>query len=292
MAKKKTDEQTFDVSEFVDKLETTKLIECYFEDFKYLINAMEFFMSRYPDELNGFNIFEDQFSRVAFVITIDALHNRFETNLLNNSTEHNEKLFNITTIKIQDIEKRLFDNKFITLYNKFKTVRIDFKKSYVKNMVYTPPFFKLVGALTLYNDDPPKGIRYGTLETFYNATLDLFNDAKSRINNLFSLKKLSIIASTQPQPAPPQKETEPIKWNNDVKQLAYLFWKLKKENIIENKNLGMTLSKLFIDKNVKEIKNTIFNKHFSDFEKNNTFPDKAKEIDTCINSIKEFYKKV
>lgn len=88
------------------------------------------------------------------------------------------------------------------------------------------------------------------------------------------------------------KEIEPIKWNNDVKQLAYLFWKLKKENIIENKNLGMTLSKLFIDKELKKIVNTTFNKHFSDFENNNTFPGKANDIDTCINSIKEHYKKV
>lgn len=88
------------------------------------------------------------------------------------------------------------------------------------------------------------------------------------------------------------KDIVPIQWNNNINQLAYLFWKLKKENIIENKNLGLTLSKIFIGKNKTDIKNTILNKHFSDFEKSNAYPEKTKEIDAFVNSIKEFYQNV
>lgn len=119
-----------------------------------------------------------------------------------------------------------------------------------------------------------------------NNDINNYREEVKFLEDAISLKQMQI------KNTPLHKEVEPLKWNNDVKQLAYLFWKLKKENIIENKNLGMTLSKLFIDKNVNEIKNTSFNKHFSDFDNINTFPDKAKDIDTFVTSIKEFHKKV
>lgn len=78
----------------------------------------------------------------------------------------------------------------------------------------------------------------------------------------------------------------PIKWNNDIKELSYIFWKLRKEKIIVSENLGLTLSKIFKDNKSDSIKNTMFNKYLSDFD-GNDFPKKAAPIDNFIQSIKD-----
>ena len=65
-----------------------------------------------------------------------------------------------------------------------------------------------------------------------------------------------------------------ISWRGNKNDLAYLIWKLEKENIISLKNFGITLSNIFVDENDKNIKNTLFNKYISEFN-NNIFPKKS-----------------
>lgn len=77
-----------------------------------------------------------------------------------------------------------------------------------------------------------------------------------------------------------------IQWNNDIKELAYLFYKLKEEKIIKIDNLGATLSKIFTDSDKNAILNTAFNKCISGFNSHN-YPSKASDIDKLIRSIKK-----
>jgi len=206
--------------ELVEKLtkdvETTKLIELCFDNFNWLITSMETFMnsgfgddksyygggfgSRANSYSNRLNAFQDLFQRADFFITVKDLCKRIESDLLKNfkETEYKEILYNIISIKIQDIENRLSNEAFITPYNRLKNEKIAFRKGYFEDMLYTPSFFLLVKSLTMYSDDSIKEgeNRYGTLETLYTVTLDLFNEGKNSINNLFSLKKLNTPSST------------------------------------------------------------------------------------------------
>jgi hypothetical protein len=75
-----------------------------------------------------------------------------------------------------------------------------------------------------------------------------------------------------------------IHWISKTNNLAYFFWKLRKLNLIECRDLGLKLSILFTNKKGEKIKNTMFNKHFSDFQSNNGFPTDASTIEKIINS--------
>jgi len=76
-----------------------------------------------------------------------------------------------------------------------------------------------------------------------------------------------------------------IKWSNDLKELAYLFYSLKERDVIKVNYLGKALSILFTDKDNKPIGNTIFNKYFADFRSGN-YPANATIIDKLINELK------
>ena len=88
-----------------------------------------------------------------------------------------------------------------------------------------------------------------TIETLYNATLNLFNDAKNRINNLFSLKKLNTPALNKElniSPPPPEhKETEPKSFqycnSTQLPQLESIFNLLIKGSYIDVKLNDFTL---------------------------------------------------
>jgi hypothetical protein len=106
------------------------------------------------------------------------------------------------------------------------------------------------------------------------------------IENNISLFKVD--DTTNPMPLKNKSIAIPIEqiiWKNDLKELAYLFWKLREQKIIDIDNLGLTLSKCFTDSNKQEVKNTMFNKYFSEFNQNN-FPKKTIEIDAFIKAIK------
>jgi hypothetical protein len=76
-----------------------------------------------------------------------------------------------------------------------------------------------------------------------------------------------------------------ISWKNEIRILAYIFWKMKQDKIFECENLGSILSKVFVDSKKNKIKNTLFNTEFSKFT-NGTFPKKVSEIDKFVESIK------
>lgn len=78
-----------------------------------------------------------------------------------------------------------------------------------------------------------------------------------------------------------------IKWKGENKNdLAYLFWKLQKEEIISIGKFGKTLSRIFIDENDLPIENTLFNKYSSEFNRNQ-FPANASKIDKLIACLKK-----
>ncbi len=83
------------------------------------------------------------------------------------------------------------------------------------------------------------------------------------------------------------QKIEPIKWNGEnINDLAYLFWKLKEENVISANYPGLTLSEIFLNSENEPIKNTLFNKYFSEFTKTK-FPTNAAEIDKLIAILKK-----
>lgn len=98
-----------------------------------------------------------------------------------------------------------------------------------------------------------------------NTKKEIANDVKSNASNGLQTK---------------------ILWNNDIKELAYIFYCLKNENIIDINNLGATLSKIFADSSKNEIKNDTFNNYFADFRKSD-YPAKAWDIDKLIKAIKK-----
>jgi hypothetical protein len=77
-----------------------------------------------------------------------------------------------------------------------------------------------------------------------------------------------------------------ISWKNEIRILAYLFWKMRQDKIFECENLGSILSKVFVDSKKNKIKNTLFNTEFSKFTNGASFPKKAKDIDNLIELIK------
>jgi hypothetical protein len=77
-----------------------------------------------------------------------------------------------------------------------------------------------------------------------------------------------------------------ISWKIDTRILAYTFWKLEQEKIIEVENIGSLLSKIFVDSKKNKIKNTHFNAEFSKYRNGNSFPKKASDIDVFIEAIK------
>jgi len=77
-----------------------------------------------------------------------------------------------------------------------------------------------------------------------------------------------------------------IIWLGKINNLAYLFWRLRKLDLIESRNLGLTLSLVFTNLAGTNFKNNILNKNFSDFENDNGFPADASTIDIIItNSV-------
>ena len=152
-------------NDYVSTLEITEIIRLYFQNFTYLEMALQDLIG-YPDHIR-LKFFKIHLEKATFFISIDNLYRQLEIQLLKNPVEHNEKLFNVISIKINEIENLLFDELFITKYNNLKTEKINI------------PFTEILLVFNLFTHENI------TIETLYNATLNLFNDAKNRINNLF-----------------------------------------------------------------------------------------------------------
>lgn len=272
------DVKTVDFENHLKTLEITEIIDLYFKTFFHLVYAMR--------GLLGFSLkgFEYNLNNADFIISTETLCKQLENQILKNAIDYNEKLFNIITIKINDIESILLDEEFITDYNRLKTQKIDLHDKYFAQGNPTKLLF-VVEAI-----HPNRG----TLETFHHETLKLFNDGKSRINNLFSLKKLNTPASTQPQRTPPPvKQIEPIKWQKDSVLLAYLINELKTYGFIDETNIWAICEQLFVDKKGTPIKATTFSSMIKNYENNQTTdntkgkPKKHHEISTLIEVIKK-----
>jgi hypothetical protein len=86
------------------------------------------------------------------------------------------------------------------------------------------------------------------------------------------------------------KQRNPIKWNGNINDLAYLFWSLSKAGVVNIDSFGIDLSTMFVDREKKEILNTMFNKYSSEFDKSK-YPANAADIDTLVNILKYNIKK-
>jgi hypothetical protein len=82
----------------------------------------------------------------------------------------------------------------------------------------------------------------------------------------------------------------PIKWNGNLNDLAYLFWSLNRGDVIDIDSFGVNLSSMFVDNENKEISNTLFNKYSSEFN-NKKYPRNAGDIDKLVKVLKPITKK-
>jgi hypothetical protein len=165
--------------------------------------------------------------------SLSDIYKRLETELLNNPIEHNEKLYNIITIDMLEIEYLLFNRQnflenyynfneeaFMKDYLKIKEKKTDLKlpeklsnaelaviKQYYKTRGENPIDLKVSynelssSSKELFLNAQVKPLtdgyfNYGTLETFHKAVLALFNKDKKKINDLFSQRKLNTIITT------------------------------------------------------------------------------------------------
>jgi hypothetical protein len=103
---------------------------------------------------------------------------------------------------------------------------------------------------------------------------------KNIVDRLFTIKELNKI-QVQSTKINSTLIQEPIYWKGDTKRdIAYIFWQLRKMNLIECKSLGLTLSKIFyLDS--EPISNGYFNAEFSKFERGE-YPTNAFELDKIL----------
>lgn len=196
-----------------------------------------------------------------------------------------QKVYNFISEKLKDLESNFKRLRFNPIYPYYKSLLFE-DDTPVSLFLYLDSIGQHydINGNYVYND-------YFTADNLFDTIVKDLGATKQKMDSLFSIKKLNEIIPQQPQPiAPteqPQKQIEPIKWNGKKKNdLAYLFWKLQKENIISLDDFGLTLSKIFIDSAGNPIKNTLFNKYTSEFNKNQ-FPANANEIDALITILKK-----
>ncbi len=95
---------------------------------------------------------------------------------------------------------------------------------------------------------------------------------------------LSILPTIEKQPV---KDVDKLQWKKKVSLLVYLFHLLETEKIIQGENLGVNLSKIFLDKDYKEIQNTTINEYMHRFRNLDTKAQGRALIEKIIEAIKE-----
>ncbi len=85
---------------------------------------------------------------------------------------------------------------------------------------------------------------------------------------------------------------EKMKWNKKTPLLAYLFWSLKKEKLLDSDRLASNLSKLFLDSKYQNISNDTLNTYFNRLETTSTKPNDKKQIDEIIATLKTIAEKL
>lgn len=114
---------------------------------------------------------------------------------------------------------------------------------------------------------------------YCNDYLHELNSAgEEKLNN--QIKEESYTGSTSILKTKKKK----IKLNIEINNVAYLFYKLRENHLIESNFLGKALSETFINDEGKEIGNDLFNKYFKEFNEKN-YPSKANQIENFIKSI-------
>ncbi len=182
------------------------------------------------------------------------------------------KLKNNKTIENRRYNKKVIDTKDKTklteLANKIINHNPDNKDERVRNQILEGEIDKA----NEYQNYFPNYKSDREERKYYNMLQDWKEFLEEEIN-----QKQQNSAKIQPK----------VKWNGKNKNdLAYLFWKLQKENIISVNDFGLTLSKIFNDNEGKPIKNNLFNKYSSEFNKNQ-FPANAADIDQLIQFLKK-----
>jgi hypothetical protein len=113
-------------------------------------------------------------------------------------------------------------------------------------------------------------------------------DWSIELNEISNISNSTINISDNPNTPITEMQTKNIIiWKNDQIELAYLFWILKKENIIQSDTLAKSLSTIFFNNEAKRISNVLLNSYFSKFEKRDSFPKNANEIEALIKLLKK-----
>ena len=221
--------------------------------------------------------FRELFENIkGFFINLDRSYENVRRNIQNrieiSLTEiaKDDEIFNsYTKIKLSEFE--LYLTKFIIAHN--------LKKSEIKTF-RIQKFFSLILANTIYNKEKYEySIEYICNDKlmFDWSIISKTQNENNKINTNMKIEN--------------KKEIESISWTGETKRdIAYIFWQLKKLNLIECKNLGMTLSKIitYLD---NPIDNTYFNAEFAKFEKGE-MPTNAIELYKILLKPKKVFKKL
>ena len=117
---------------------------------------------------------------------------------------------------------------------------------------------------------------YPTNIKFYDYMIDTYLKIAKKYNINISMKKSNkAIDFTK------------IKWKLKTPTLAYLFYKLEEDGLIQIENIGATLSKIFVDNKQNDIDNITLNKYLNQL----SLPKPPKttnkdDIDDIVNIIK------
>lgn len=194
-----------------------------------------------------------------------------------------QKAYNFISEKLNDLSLQPTKLRFNPIYPHYNSL---FETTSSKMILYLLP----LGHEEDVNGNYKEVKGSFTANDLFDAIIQDLEKTKYKIDSLFTLKKLNEKQNTFQSNAAskqPARENELIKWNGKNKNdLAYLLWKLQKDNIISINDFGLTLSKIFIDSEGNAIKNTLFNKYSSEFNKNQ-FPANANEIDKLIAILKK-----
>jgi hypothetical protein len=234
------------------------------------------------EELSGISEFQDRI--------VEAFENNYFTNhkdfisyleelvLAENSEITLGKYFNYLSIKLESLKNNYYD-KIISF--EIKGYDFDFDKMNFseKTNEYYRWLFNQEYQLTFHESD------YIDNNDILKIIFYEIDNSIEKANNIFSIKKLNSIEIVKVKPQNTSKKFESIVWNNNLNELAYLFWILREEKIIGCKKLGDTLSNYFLDGSINPIQNDLFNKYFGEFREGK-FPLKAKEIDSIVLLLK------
>lgn len=112
-------------------------------------------------------------------------------------------------------------------------------------------------------------------------------NGRNKVEWSLELKENNTISETQKSTVTEEQSKNFIIWKNDQIEFAYLFWVLKKENIIQSDTLAKSLATIFFNNEAKRINNVLLNSYFSKFEKRDSYPKNAKQIEALIKLLKK-----